>query len=243
MNGAKGPAKSESKVLHIISWIVFLTLVGSIVFIVVRLIQSPIAGDELGEKTKSDYVLMILQCVLGIVAMLLPGWVSRRWKLEIPSLMVILYVVFLYAAIYLGEVQSFYYRFKNFDMLLHATSGAMLGALAFSFIDVLNRSQTQMLKLSPLFVALFSFMFAATLGIFWEFYEYGMDGIFGLNMQKFLMEDGTPFVGRAALKDTMGDFMINSIGSAVVAVIGYISLKYKKGWVEKLLIRKEKPEL
>ncbi len=70
-----------------------------------------------------------------------------------------------------------------------------------------------------------------------------MDGIFGLNMQKFLMEDGTPFVGRAALKDTMGDFMINSIGSAVVAVIGYISLKYKKGWVEKLLIRKEKPEL
>lgn len=233
------PTPKKGKVLHVITWLVFISLVASAVFIIIRLIQSPSQGDELGEKSKSDYILMVLQCVLGIVAMLLPGWLGRRWKLEIPSLMISLYVLFLYAAIYLGEVRSFYYRFEHFDALLHATSGAMLGALAFTFIDVLNRYESAYLKLSPLFVALFAFMFASTLGIFWEFYEYAMDGLLGLNMQKFLMEDGSPFVGRAALKDTMGDFMINAIGSFTISLIGYISLKYKKGWVEKLMIRKK----
>lgn len=239
MADRKEQNKPQSRALTMIAWIVFLTLIASIVFTVIRLIQSPIAGDEPGEKAKSDYILMIVQCTLGIVAMLLPGWLGKKWKLEIPSLMLILYIVFLYAAIYLGEVRSFYYRFKNFDMFLHATSGAMLGALAFSFVDMLNRSNSKMIKLSPLFVALFAFTFASTLGIFWEFYEYTLDGLLGLNMQKFLMEDGTPFVGRAALKDTMEDFMINSIGSFTMALIGYISLKYKKGWIEKLLIRKK----
>ncbi len=231
--------KKPSKALEIISWLVFISLVASIVFTTIRLIQSPIEADEIGEKAKSDYILMILQCILGIVALLLPGWVGRKWKIEIPSIMLIFYIVFLYAAVYLGEVRSFYYKYQNFDMLLHGFSGAMLGALAFSFVDILNRSSSKMIKLSPLFVAVFAFTFASTLGIIWEFYEYFMDGLFGLNMQKFLMEDGRPFVGRAALKDTMEDFMINTVGSLSMSIIGYISLKYKKGWIEKLVIRKK----
>ena len=56
-------------------------------------------------------------------------------------------------------------------------------------------------------------------------------------MRKFGLEDGTPFLGRAALMDTMKDLIVDTIGAAVMSVIGYISLKYEKGWVEKLLLK------
>ena len=232
--------KKQSKTQKIITWLVLISLILSIGFAVIRLIQSPTDGTDLGEKHKSDYILMIVQCLLGIGAMMLPAALGRRWRLEFPSLMVILYVVFLYAAVYLGEVRSFYYKYKNFDSVLHASSGAMLGALSFSVVQLLNRSSR--VKLSPAFVAIFAFTFASTLGIFWEFYEYTVDGLLGLNMQKFLMEDGTPMVGRAALRDTMKDFMVNSIGSGAMSIIGYISLKYQKGWVEKLIIWRREPK-
>ena len=35
----------------------------------------------------------------------------------------------------------------------------------------------------------------------------------------------------------MKDIIVDAIGALVMSTIGYISLKYKKGWVEKLTIR------
>ena len=66
------------------------------------------------------------------------------------------------------------------------------------------------------------------------------DGIVGLNMQKFTLENGTQLVGRAALADTMEDLIVDCIGAFTMSTIGYISLKYKKGWIEKLLIKIKK---
>ena len=41
-----------------------------------------------------------------------------------------------------------------------------------------------------------------------------------------------------ALADTMKDLIVDTIGAAVMSVIGYVSLKYQKGWVEKLLLKR-----
>lgn len=223
---------------NILSIIVFCTLVLSIVFILIKLLLAP-GNDqaaELGARTKSDYVLMLLQCSLGILAMLLPGLISRRFRVEIPSLMYILFILFLYCAIYLGEVRSFYYNIPNWDTILHCFSGAMLGALGFSFVALLNKEDRVPINLSPSFVVIFAFCFAVTLGVFWEIYEFSFDGLLGLNMQKFALEDGTLLSGRAALMDTMKDLIVDAIGAFVICIIGYISLKYKKGWIEKIQI-------
>ena len=92
--------------------------------------------------------------------------------------------------------------------------------------------------MTPFFVAFFAFNFAITLGAVWEIYEYTADGILGLNMQKFALEDGTLLMGREALSDTMEDLIVDGIGALVINIIGYISLKYNKGWIEKLLIKR-----
>ena len=188
-------------------------------------------------RSRQDYVLMLLQCLLGIAAILVPARLMRRWDVEIPRVMVLLYIAFLYCAIFLGEVRSFYYNVPHWDTILHTFSGAMLGALGFSIIAIFNNTERIPLNLSPMFIAMFAFCFALALGGVWEIYEFTMDAVFGTNMQKFALDDGTLLVGQAALSDTMKDIIVDAIGALVMSVVGYISLKYKKGWVEKLMIR------
>ena len=220
----------------LLSYFVLITLISTTIFLIFEINDAPTVADST-ESLKSDYALMLSQCILGIVAMLLPGMLENKFKIAIPSYMLILYTIFLYAAIYLGEVRSFYYNVPNWDNILHTFSGAMIGALGFSIVTLLNKTEKVPIVLSPLFVALFSFCFAVTLGVIWEFYEFTFDGILGLNMQKFALENGTQLIGRAALTDTMVDLFVDAVGAFIMSVIGYISLRYNKGWIEKLQVR------
>ncbi len=222
---------------------VFISFLIPLIFLIYRMMTAPSTipeGVEYVGRLKSDYVLMFLQCLLGIFAMLLPGILSKKFKLVIPSNMYFVFIVFLYCAIFLGEVRNFYYVIPYWDTILHTFSGAMLGALGFSFIVLLNNDQNISMHLSPLFVAIFAFCFAVTLGAFWEIYEFTFDGILGLNMQKFALEDGTKLVGRLALSDTMKDIIVDCLGALFMSIIGYISLKYKKGWLDSFTIRSKK---
>lgn len=231
--------KKKLDIQKLICNFVFFVLVVSFVFLLIRVILSPseIDPNQPHIRIKSDYVLMLVQCFLGIIAMMLPDMLKKSLHLSIPSGMMVLYAIFLYCAIFLGEVRSYYYTVPHWDTILHTFSGGMLGALGYSFVTILNKSDRIPLNLSPLFVAVFSFCFALTLGVFWEIYEFSFDGILGLNMQKFMLEDGTPLIGRAALTDTMKDLIVDGIGAFVMSLVGYISLKYKKGWVEQLQLK------
>ena len=225
-------------------WTVFISLVSAIAYIVVVMIIAPwLSGPSVPhQRMGSDYVLMLAQCVFGVVILMLPSLLERRWHIEIPSFMFILFTVFLFCAIFLGEVRAFYTNVPHWDTILHVFSGAMLGALGFCLISVLNQSETVPMVVSPLFVAVFAFCFAQALGIVWELYEYIVDGLMGTNMQWYKTSDGTPLLGRDALGDTMKDFTVNSIGALVVSVIGYLSLKNKRGLLSKIQLRKKKPK-
>lgn len=192
------------------------------------------------ERVKSDYVLILLQCTLGIAAMFLPSMLRNKWRLIIPSKMLIIYAVFLYCAIILGEVRNFYYLVPHWDTILHTSSGVMLGALGFSLVSILNDSDKIPVNLSPAFIAVFAFCFAVALGSVWEIYEFLMDLLAGTNMQKFMLENGEKLVGQAALADTMKDIIVDTTGAFVIAVIGYISHKHKTGWLDKMQISIDK---
>lgn len=242
MKQTKPPA---GRAQRIVTAIVFLSLVGSAAFIFIRLLLAPdtLTGEQIAShvSTKADYVLMLLQCLLGAVAMLLPGWLSKKWQLQIPSVMLMFYVVFLYCAVYLGEVRSFYYLIPHWDTILHTFSGFMLGCLSFSVITLANRSERVPVNLTPAFVAVFAFCFSMMLGAVWEIYEFTADGLLGLNMQKFMLSDGTVLAGHEALTDTMKDLIVDAIGALVTSAVGYVSLKYDKGWIENFQLRRRQP--
>jgi hypothetical protein len=218
---------------------VSVSLVGSAVYVIIMIFLAPPenASSAPDFRSKSDYILMLLECILGIFAMMLPGLLEHRINLVISSKMLVLYALFLYCAIYLGEVRSFYYAIPYWDNIMHFFSGCMLSTLGFSFIVLLNRTDKIPINLSPEFISVFTFCFAVTLGTLWEIYEYSMDGLFGLNMQKFALGDGTQLVGHAAVSDTMEDLVVDCISAFAISAVGYLSLKHKKGWIERFLLR------
>ncbi len=212
---------------RVIGFIVFLLLSLSVIFAVVRLIGAPYespVGDEF-IKIKSDYALMVAQCTLAIIVMFLPSVLEKRFDFAVPDLMSSLYYAFLFAAVYLGEVRNFYYIFPHWDTVLHTLSGAMLGALGFVVVRVLNESHVKGIRLSPFFVSLFAFCFALSAGAIWEIYEFIVDSALGLNMQKWRLEDGTVLVGMEALKDTMVDLIADALSALVVVTVGYFAYR------------------
>ena len=206
--------------------LLFITLILSIVYTIVRIIQTPaeFTSDFEFIKVRSDYVLMLLQCLLGLFVMTLPSIINKRFSIQIPSIVEVLYYIFLYCAIYLGEVRSFYYLIPFWDTILHAFSGAMLGVLGFSLVSMLNREVSHYERLSPFFIALFAFSFALAFGSLWEIYEFSMDFIFKTNMQKYITYEGVVLVGNEALLDTMKDIIVDSISALSVSIFGYFYL-------------------
>ena len=213
------------KTKKIIGIILFTVLLFSTGFSITNMISAPTEGTLL---VKSDYLLMTLQCVLGLFLIILPSVIEKRFSLEIPNKMTVLFYIFLYCAIYLGEVRQFYYIIPHWDSVLHGFSGAMLGFSGFLVVRIFNDSDNISVNLSPLFVAIFAFCFALALGTVWEIYEFSGDGLFSLNMQKYRLADGTQLIGRAALVDTMKDIIIDAIGALTVSVTGYFFIKKKQ---------------
>ena len=211
----------------IIGVVLFVTLLFSIGYALINYFGAPEQAQE-GVKSRSDYALMLTQCLLGVVVMFLPSIIQKKWSVAIPNYMYVCYFVFLYCAIYLGEVRNFYYLIPNWDTILHGFSGAMLGALGFSLVSMLNKEPRIQMQLSPVFVALFAFCFALAAGVAWEIYEYTFDGAMGLNMQKFALESGVQLVGREALQDTMEDLITDAVGAFIPCAIGFLLLRRQR---------------
>ena len=91
--------------------------------------------------------------------------------------------------------------------------------------------------MNPLFVCIFAFCFSVCIGALWEIVEWTIDGIAGTNMQRFSDNDTRAlFEGREALRDTMGDIILETCTSFVVAIIGYIDLRCRKQFVPNLVL-------
>ena len=225
----KNSSKKKRDWRKITGIILFVSLLLSIVFIIIKMIQAPSGiADEAYERVRSDYVLSLLQCILGLIVMFIPALVERKFYIDIPNKMEVAYFVFIYCAIYLGEVRNFYHLIPHWDTILHAISGAMLGALGFTLVSFLNDMEILDTHLSPFFITLFAFCFALAAGAVWEIYEFLADSVLGTNMQRFMTLDGTILVGQAALRDTMKDLIVDAISALAVTIIGYYTIKKNK---------------
>ena len=96
----------------------------------------------------------------------------------------IVVLLFIFAAEILGEISSFYVRVPHWDTMLHTINGFLFAAIGFAMVDVLNRSSRVKFNLSPFYLAVMAFCFSMTVGVLWEFFEFGMDILLNFDMQK-----------------------------------------------------------
>lgn len=193
------------------------------------------------------FILLSLMLIQGVILLLEQRWLAltlviliigtllspiifrNRWNIEVPAELHLAAVFFTFASLYLGEIQSFYLRFWWWDMVLHTSAGFLMGVFGFLLVYILN--ETDKVDLNPGFVSFFAFVFAVFVGTIWEIFEFGMDEIFGLNMQKAMLDDPS------GLTDTMWDMIVNAIGASVVAIFGWRYLKLRENFFVKKWIR------
>ncbi|MGP6147112.1 hypothetical protein [Jeotgalibaca sp. A122] len=220
--------RKSDKGKNVLLTIVLFFLIASTFYAIYMFFQAPSGSSEHeGVRMKSDYVVMALQSIIGGVMIFLPIKLQDKFDIYIPNIIEIIYIIFLFAAIYLGEIQNFYYIFPFWDTLLHFLSAGMLGATGFLLVNLLTGIEKLNLRLSPSFVSFFAFCFAVMVGAIWEIIEFLGDGIMDGNMQKYKTYEGTVLLGRVALKDTMQDLIVDSLGSLFIVLLGYFYLKRK----------------
>ena len=150
------------------------------VYLVLRLIVlASLVSAILRQEYESAFV-----CVLVLFLFMLPFFIQKNFGIRLPSTLEIIILLFIFAAEILGELQSYFIQSPYWDTMLHTTNGFLCAAVGFSLIDILNRDAKIKFTLSPVYVALAAFCFSMTIGVLWEFFEFGMDRLFHMDMQK-----------------------------------------------------------
>lgn len=122
-------------------------------------------------------------CILVLILFLAPAFIEDRLDVSIPAVFQIIIFFFIFAAEILGEVDSYYVRIPAWDTMLHTMNGFLCAAIGFSLVYLLNRGSKNV-NLSPFYLTLVAFCFSMTIGVIWEFFEFAMDQLFYLDMQK-----------------------------------------------------------
>lgn len=128
-----------------------------------------------------EYVFL---CILVLLLFIIPSLIQVNFKIELPTTLEIVILLFIFAAEILGEISEFYVFFPFWDTMLHTLNGFLAAAIGFSLVMILNDDERAAIHLSPFFLALVAFCFSMTIGVIWEFFEFGMDRLFHLDMQK-----------------------------------------------------------
>ena len=126
----------------------------------------------------------VFLCVLTLVLFFIPSFIERTVKIDVPDTLEVIILLFIFAAEILGEIRAYYIQYPYWDTMLHTLNGFLCAAIGFSLVDILNRSDRFTFSLSPVYLAVVAFCFSMTVGVLWEFFEWGMDNFFHLDMQK-----------------------------------------------------------
>ena len=137
----------------------------------------------------------VFLCGLTLILLILPSVFTHRLRIELPTTLEIIILLFIFAAEILGELNSFYIRVPHWDTVLHTLNGFLCAAVGFALVDMLNRSDRFSFKLSPHYLGIVAFCFSMTVGVMWEFFEYsgdlflGLDNIQGILQFEFLKKN------------------------------------------------------
>ena len=197
----------------------------------------------------------VFLCILTLVLLIIPAIIQARFRMELPPTLEIIILLFIFSAEILGEINSFYFIIPFWDTMLHTLNGFLAAAIGCSLIVLLNNNKTLTFTLSPIFVAIVGFCFSMTIGVLWEFFEFGMDYYLGFDMQKdtiintihsYDLSSETGIVSSIGnitsvtvngqdlnlggyldigLLDTMEDLWVNFIGALVFSIIGFFYAK------------------
>lgn len=110
--------------------------------------------------------------------------------------------IFIFVAVCIGSTVNNRTDFEHIDLLTHFIAGLISAYFGYDLANIIFRKRGY---LGPAVSSFFSICFAQFIAVGWEIYEFSMDSIYGLNLQR--RETG--------VLDTMTDFCVCAAGSVL----------------------------
>lgn len=152
---------------------------------------------------------------------------------DVPPLSQTLLSIIIFVGIVFGSYLGLFDKISWFDNFMHILSGFVCASFGYDFACIIQRKKG---KCAATLAAMFGLMFALSIAVGWEFYEFLMDTLHGTNLQlakagpETAMFDLSKYRGEygyIGLVDTMTDMMMNTIGG-IAGMIFMIILRNKK---------------
>lgn len=148
-------------------------------------------------------------------------WLSKQ---KIPICARMWYVIFIVACQWLGTYLRFYDKFFWWDILLHFSSGFLLGYIGILFVLCLDKKGVLMMQKAYSIIAIFAFGIAVGGAICWEIVEFSSDKLLGT------------FTQLGSLDDTMADLIYGTLSALIFSAYTYYVLKKEKmSYVRKII--------
>lgn len=107
--------------------------------------------------------------------------------------------LFIFIAVCIGSTLNNRTTFEHFDIVTHCASGVLSAWFGYDFANIIYRKRGD---LGPAMSSLFSLAFALSIAVGWEIYEFSMDMLYGMTLQK-------------GNTDTMVDFISCAVGAVI----------------------------
>jgi len=170
---------------------------------------------------KGEFVWFI-GVTFTLLLTLIPMMLKRDWNVCLPMVFDISVTVSI-ALHVVGGYTGFYDYVPYYDHVTHFISSATVSLIGVTVLYVLA-FHFKAIKTPPLGFGIFTVLFAMSMGVAWEFLEWGSDLLIDSGLQK-------------SLTDTMVDLMFDTIAGSIVGTIAYLSLKKGKGMESMALVR------
>lgn len=190
-----------------------------------------------GVYPKQQALIFLVQALLGILLIYVPEFSKKLFRIQLPNATIYFYWFFLLISVFMGTILHLIEIISFWDKVLHTVSPMVLTAVGYGLICMFLKD-VPVREVSPWLFLLMGFAFAGLCGVFWEFWEFICDSLGGMNLQRYATLEGTPFIGREALMDTMGDLLTNTIGAVLMGLIAYFQGRGKPDYFESYRIKK-----
>src|SRR5688572_6441968 len=111
---------------------------------------------------RRDWENVFLTAIVILIT-LAPALLSKRYRIFVPPEFQLIAAAFVFLSLFLGSATDFYYKYWWWDIVLHTSSGFLLGVAGFIAMFLLNRSPALPDGIRPSFVCFFAVTFAVTL--------------------------------------------------------------------------------
>lgn len=152
---------------------------------------------------------------------------------EVPPLSQTMLNFIIFVGIVIGSYFGMFDKISWFDNMMHVLSGSVCAVFGYDFAVIIQRKKGQC---AATLAAIFALMFALSIAVGWEFYEFLMDTLHGTNLQLAKLGQETEMFdiskyhneyGYLGLVDTMTDMMMNTAGG-LSGMIFMIVLRNRK---------------